>query len=100
MFSDFCSIASGCLPSNLDQLHDVYLKGPFIIQIDEMFNVAGTPDKRYADGTGRMLKIIATDGCQKVSHLSRGVIVVYYIICMNTIYCNSDIRLLCQRVCL
>jgi hypothetical protein len=68
MFSDFYHVATGCLPSNLDQLHDAYLKGPFIVQIDEMFNIAGTTDKRYADGTGRMLKIIATDGCQNVSY--------------------------------
>lgn len=70
MFSDFYSIATGCLPSNLDELHNVYLKGPFVIQIDEMFNIAGTSDKRQADGTGRMLKIIATDGYQNVRALA------------------------------
>lgn len=69
MFSDFFHIGSGCLPQNVDQMHNVYLKGPFVIQIDEMFNIAGTSDKRLADGSGRMLKIIASDGCQNVTQL-------------------------------
>ena len=68
MFSDFNHIATASLPPNLDQLHDVYLKGPFIIQIDEMFNIAAAVEKRYVDGTGRMLKIFATDGYQNVSN--------------------------------
>ena len=66
MFSDFYSVATGCLPANLDSLNDVYLKGPFVIQIDEMFNIACTTDKRCADGAGRMLKIMSTDGQQNV----------------------------------
>jgi hypothetical protein len=66
MFLDFHHIGQGCLPPNIDQLHNVYLKGPFIVQIDEMFNIAGTTEKRYSDGSGRMLKIFASDGCQNV----------------------------------
>ena len=66
IFSDFNQIASGCLPPNIDHLHDVYLKGPYILQIDEMINIANTIDKRHTDGPGRMLKIFATDGEQNV----------------------------------
>ena len=69
MFLDFHHIGQGCLPPNIDQLHNVYLKGPFIVQIDEMFNIAGTTEKRYSDGSGRMLKIFASDGCQNVRRL-------------------------------
>ncbi len=66
LFADFHIIGDRCLPPDVDKLHNVYLKGPFILQIDEMFNIAGTSDKRNADGSGRMLKIFATDGCHNV----------------------------------
>mmetsp|Transcript_18378 Transcript_18378/g.30650 ORF Transcript_18378/g.30650 Transcript_18378/m.30650 type:complete len:648 (-) Transcript_18378:163-2106(-) len=66
LFADFHLIGHGCLPPDVDQLHNVYLKGPFILQIDEMFNISGTSDKRYADGSGRVLKIFATDGCHNI----------------------------------
>ncbi|KAG9153650.1 hypothetical protein Leryth_008571 [Lithospermum erythrorhizon] len=59
----------GVLPGNVNSLHLVELKGPFILQVDEIVNISCPLRSRYqkaAPGTKRCLKLSMTDGVQRV----------------------------------
>ncbi|XWS51452.1 hypothetical protein CRYUN_Cryun12cG0177500 [Craigia yunnanensis] len=59
----------GILPKNVDSMHLVDLKGPFVLQVDEIVNISCPLKGRYQDapsGIKRCLKLSMTDGAQRV----------------------------------
>ncbi|KAL3839117.1 hypothetical protein ACJIZ3_023708 [Penstemon smallii] len=69
LFSDMNFCGAGVLPPNVHKLHLVDLKGPFVLQVDEIVNISGPLRGRYqnaAPGIKRCLKLSMTDGVQRV----------------------------------
>ncbi|MBA0577414.1 hypothetical protein Golob_024766 [Gossypium lobatum] len=69
LFSDMNYSGGGILPSNVDSMHLVDLKGPFVLQVDEIVNISCPLKGRYQEtpsGIKRCLKLSMTDGVQRV----------------------------------
>ncbi|PIN23588.1 hypothetical protein CDL12_03687 [Handroanthus impetiginosus] len=69
LLSDMNSCGAGVLPPNVHSLHLVDLKGPFVLQVDEIVNISCPLRGRYqnaAPGIKRCLKLSMTDGVQRV----------------------------------
>ncbi|CAI9116544.1 OLC1v1017720C1 [Oldenlandia corymbosa var. corymbosa] len=69
LFADMNHCGSGVLPRDVHKLHLVDLKGPYILQVDEMVNISSPLRTRYqkaAPGSKRCLKLSMTDGVQRV----------------------------------
>ncbi|KAJ0110437.1 hypothetical protein Patl1_01261 [Pistacia atlantica] len=69
LFSDMNYCGAGVLPNNVDSLHLVDLKGPFVLQVDEIVNISCPLRGRFQDtasGIKRCLKLSMTDGAQRV----------------------------------
>ncbi|GAV82257.1 DUF1767 domain-containing protein, partial [Cephalotus follicularis] len=69
LFSDMNYSGAGVLPQNVDSMHLVDLKGPFVLQVDEIVNISCPLRGRYQDapsGIKRCLKLSMTDGIQRV----------------------------------
>ncbi|KAA3458219.1 recQ-mediated genome instability protein 1 [Gossypium australe] len=69
LFSDMNFSGGGILPSNVDSMHLVDLKGPFVLQVDEVVNISCPLKGRYQEtpsGIKRCLKLSMTDGVQRV----------------------------------
>ncbi|WCJ36300.1 RecQ-mediated genome instability protein 1 [Euphorbia peplus] len=69
LFSDMNFSGGGLLPPNVDSMHLVDLAGPFVLQVDEIFNMSCPLRGRYQDapaGIKRCLKLSMTDGVQRV----------------------------------
>ncbi|KAL0415640.1 UNVERIFIED_CONTAM: RecQ-mediatedinstability protein 1 [Sesamum latifolium] len=69
LFSDMNYCGAGVLPPNVHTLHLVDLKGPFVLQVDEIVNISCPLRGRYqnaASGIKRCLKLSMTDGIQRV----------------------------------
>ncbi|KAK4436840.1 RecQ-mediatedinstability protein 1 [Sesamum alatum] len=69
LFSDMNYCGAGVLPPNVHTLHLVDLKGPFVLQVDEIVNISCPLRGRYqnaASGIKRCLKLSMTDGVQRV----------------------------------
>lgn len=69
LFSDMNHSGAGVLPENVHSLHLVDLKGPFVLQVDEIVNISGPLRGRYheaASSVKRCLKLSMTDGIQRV----------------------------------
>ncbi|XVE56542.1 hypothetical protein DITRI_Ditri04bG0019400 [Diplodiscus trichospermus] len=69
LLSDMNYSGGGILPENVDSMHLVDLKGPFVLQVDEIVNISCPLKGRYQDapsGTKRCLKLSMTDGVQRV----------------------------------
>ncbi|XVF11495.1 hypothetical protein REPUB_Repub08aG0032200 [Reevesia pubescens] len=69
LFSDMNYSGGGILPENVDSMHLVDLKGPFVLQVDEIVNISCPLKGRYkeaASGIKRCLKLSMTDGIQRV----------------------------------
>ncbi|KAL9419720.1 hypothetical protein AB3S75_037478 [Citrus x aurantiifolia] len=69
LFSDMNYSGAGVLPRNVQSMHLVDLKGPFVLQVDEVINISCPLRGRYQDaapGIKRCLKLSMTDGVQRV----------------------------------
>ncbi|KAH9705485.1 RecQ-mediated genome instability protein 1 [Citrus sinensis] len=69
LFSDMNYSGAGLLPRNVQSMHLVDLKGPFVLQVDEVINISCPLRGRYQDaapGIKRCLKLSMTDGVQRV----------------------------------
>ncbi|XP_073146557.1 recQ-mediated genome instability protein 1 [Henckelia pumila] len=67
--SDMNYCGAGVLPSNVHSLNLVDLKGPFVLQVDEIVNISCPLRGRYQNagpGIKRCLKLSMTDGVQRV----------------------------------
>ncbi|XP_051134842.1 recQ-mediated genome instability protein 1 [Andrographis paniculata] len=67
--SDMNFCGAGVLPPNVHSLHLHDLKGPFVLQVDEIVNISSPLRGRYqkaASGVKRCLKLSMTDGVQRV----------------------------------
>ncbi|KAH7578552.1 hypothetical protein JRO89_XS01G0397700 [Xanthoceras sorbifolium] len=69
LFSDMNYSGAGVLPENVNSMHLVELKGPFVLQVDELVNISCPLRGRYQDSPSsikRCLKLSMTDGVQRV----------------------------------
>ncbi|XP_018626529.1 recQ-mediated genome instability protein 1 isoform X2 [Nicotiana tomentosiformis] len=69
LYSDMNYCGAGWLPRDVHKLHLVDLKGPFVLQVDEIVNISCPLRDRYqkaAAGIKRCLKLSMTDGIQHV----------------------------------
>ncbi|KAE8710616.1 putative Glucose 1-dehydrogenase [Hibiscus syriacus] len=68
LLSDMNYSGGGILPENVDSMRLVDLKGPFVLQVDEIVNISCPLKGRYQDTPGlkRCLKLSITDGVQRV----------------------------------
>ncbi|XP_059276958.1 recQ-mediated genome instability protein 1 isoform X1 [Lycium ferocissimum] len=69
LYSDMNYCGAGMLPRDVHKLHLVDLKGPFVLQVDEIVNISCPVRDRYqkaAAGIKRCLKLSMTDGIQRV----------------------------------
>lgn len=69
LYSDMNYCGAGMLPRDVFKLHLVDLKGPFVLQVDEIVNISCPLRDRYqkaAAGIKRCLKLSMTDGIQRV----------------------------------
>ncbi|KAE8675548.1 RecQ-mediated genome instability protein 1 [Hibiscus syriacus] len=69
LLSDMNYSGGGILPENVDSMHLVDLKGPFVLQVDEIVNISCPLKGRYQDtpsGIKRCLKLSMTDGVQRI----------------------------------
>ncbi|KAL2492197.1 RecQ-mediated genome instability protein 1 [Abeliophyllum distichum] len=69
LYSDMNYCGAGVLPPDVHTLHLVDLKGPFVLQVDEIVNISCPIRGRYqnaAPGMKRCLKLSMTDGVQRV----------------------------------
>ncbi|PHU07776.1 RecQ-mediated genome instability protein 1 [Capsicum chinense] len=69
LYSDMNYCGAGMLPRDVHKLHLVDLKGPFVLQVDEIVNISCPLRDRYqkaAAGIKRCLKLSMTDGIQRV----------------------------------
>ncbi|XP_071722694.1 recQ-mediated genome instability protein 1-like [Rutidosis leptorrhynchoides] len=69
LFSDMNRSGGGVLPENVHTLNMVDLKGPFVLQVDEIVNISCPLRGRYQEtppGIKRCLKLSMTDGVQRV----------------------------------
>ncbi|CAN4096213.1 unnamed protein product [Withania somnifera] len=69
LYSDMNYCGAGMLPKDVNKLHLVDLKGPFVLQVDEIVNISCPLRDRYqkaAAGLKRCLKLSMTDGIQHV----------------------------------
>uniref|UniRef100_A0A0V0IM89 RecQ-mediated genome instability protein 1 n=2 Tax=Solanum chacoense TaxID=4108 RepID=A0A0V0IM89_SOLCH len=69
LYSDMNFCGAGMLPRDVHKLHLVDLKGPFVLQVDEIVNISCPLRDRYqkaAAGIKRCLKLSMTDGIQRV----------------------------------
>ncbi|XP_019190630.1 PREDICTED: recQ-mediated genome instability protein 1 isoform X2 [Ipomoea nil] len=69
LYSDMNLSGAGELPLNVHTLHSVDLKGPFVLQVDEIVNISCPLRGRYQEssaGIKRCLKLSMTDGMQRV----------------------------------
>ncbi|KAL6576268.1 recQ-mediated genome instability protein 1 [Orobanche hederae] len=67
--SDMNYCGAGVLPRDVHTLNLVDLKGPFVLQVDEMVNISCPLRRRYQNagaGNSRCLKLSMTDGVQRV----------------------------------
>ncbi|KAL6559609.1 recQ-mediated genome instability protein 1 [Orobanche gracilis] len=67
--SDMNYCGAGVLPRDVHTLNLVDLKGPFVLQVDEMMNISCPLRRRYQNagaGNSRCLKLSMTDGVQRV----------------------------------
>ncbi|KAL8042654.1 hypothetical protein ABFX02_09G067200 [Erythranthe guttata] len=67
--SDMNYCGAGVLPPNVQALNLVDLKGPFVLQVDEIVNISCPLRGRYQNlppGDKRCLKLSMTDGVQRV----------------------------------
>ncbi|KAL3629753.1 recQ-mediated genome instability protein 1 [Castilleja foliolosa] len=67
--SDMNYCGAGILPKGVHTLNLVDLKGPFVLQVDEIVNISCPLRLRYHNagpGKGRCLKLSMTDGVQRV----------------------------------
>ncbi|CAH9084022.1 unnamed protein product [Cuscuta europaea] len=69
LYSDMNFSSLGGLPPNVHTMHSVDLKGPFVLQVDEIANISFPLRDRYHEapaGIKRCLKLSMTDGIQRV----------------------------------
>nr|GME17193.1 recQ-mediated genome instability protein 1 [Ipomoea batatas] len=69
LYSDMNLSGAGELPPNVHTLHSVDIKGPFVLQVDEIVNISCPLRGRYQEssaGIKRCLKLSMTDGIQRV----------------------------------
>lgn len=69
LYSDMNFCGAGILPKDVNKLHSVDLKGPFVLQVDEIVNISCPLRDRYqkaAAGIKRCLKLSMTDGVQRM----------------------------------
>jgi len=64
LVSDLTQIGVSRLPPNIVGMHNEILPGPFVLQINELFNISDALENRYEDTKHRMLKLCFTDGGQ------------------------------------
>lgn len=93
---NFCG--AGVLPSNVASLHLVDLKGPFVLQVDEIVNISCPLKDRYkemAAGVKRCLKLSMTDGVQRISGMEYRPIKALEVLSpagMKVAICNVNVR--------
>ena len=46
LFANLNLIGAGCLPNNISDIQLQTLKGPFVLQVDEIFNIGDSHEKR------------------------------------------------------
>ncbi|GLC35866.1 recQ-mediated genome instability protein 1 [Pleodorina starrii] len=67
LFCDLNQAGSATLPTNTKEMHKEVLMGKFVLQLDEVINMAAAARERYTEQPcGRCLKFALTDGCQQV----------------------------------
>ncbi|GIL43707.1 hypothetical protein Vafri_1360, partial [Volvox africanus] len=67
LFCDLNQAGAASLPVNSKEMHKEVLMGKFVLQLDEVVNMAAAARERYSDQAGnRCLKFALTDGCQQV----------------------------------
>ncbi|RAL47479.1 unnamed protein product [Cuscuta campestris] len=69
LYSDMNFSGAGGLPPNVHTLQSVDLKGPFVLQVDEIINISCPLRGRYQEapaGIKRCLKLSMIDGIQRV----------------------------------
>ncbi|GIL72351.1 hypothetical protein Vretimale_4130 [Volvox reticuliferus] len=67
LFCDLNQAGAASLPVNTKEMHKEILMGKFVLQLDEVVNMAAAARERYSDQAGnRCLKFALTDGCQQV----------------------------------
>ncbi|GAB4816827.1 hypothetical protein N2152v2_003873 [Parachlorella kessleri] len=70
---DFNLCGSGALPPGVQELRGTQLRGRFLLQLDEVINIAAPAKQRYSQaggaGSARCLKLLLTDGVQQVAGL-------------------------------
>ena len=67
LHSDLHQIGEVNLPPGIQNWHDKSLDGPFVLQINEMWNIADAYETRDKDSLKRSLKINITDGFQQIA---------------------------------
>eukprot|EP00884_Botryococcus_braunii_P012820 jgi/Botrbrau1/21539/Bobra.174_2s0042.1 len=64
---DLNSAGAGCLPADIQNWHGRILQGAYVLQVDELTNMAVAAKQRYEqDGKSRCLKLLMTDGQQQI----------------------------------
>ncbi|KAL3513884.1 hypothetical protein ACH5RR_026601 [Cinchona calisaya] len=96
--ADMNYCGAGVLPRNVDSLHLVDLKGPFVLQVDEIVNISSPLKNRYqkaAPGVKRCLKLSITDGVQRVFGMEYRPIKDLEVLSpagMKIVICNVNVR--------
>lgn len=66
LHADLREAGRAALPAGISDKHDWQLRGKYLVQIDEMVNIAENAEARGRDTASRMLKLSMTDGGQRV----------------------------------
>ena len=64
IYSDFRHCGIGCLQETITSCHNYTIPGPYILQVNEIFNIGESYEKRNQESSSRMLKLALTDGKQ------------------------------------
>ncbi|CAA0831762.1 RecQ-mediated genome instability protein 1 [Striga hermonthica] len=96
--SDMNYSGAGVLPRDVHTLHLVDLKGPFVLQVDEIVNISRPIRGRYQSsvpGSMRCLKLSMTDGVQRVFGMEYRPINSLQVLApagLKVVVCNVNIR--------
>ena len=64
LYSDLRNCGLGCAPKNLSDKHKFTLAGPYVFQVNEIFNAGEALESRQEESSSRNLKLALTDGKQ------------------------------------
>ncbi|GER45849.1 hypothetical protein STAS_22831 [Striga asiatica] len=98
LHSDMNYSGAGVLPPDVHTLHSVDLKGPFVLQVDEIVNISRPIRGRYQNsvpGSIRCLKLSMTDGVQRVFGMEYRPINSLQVLApagLKVVVCNVNIR--------